>query len=128
MGPAFRSSQYTYNTDYRETDFGYGISFQIGYSWNKRDMIVWQRDGIIIKRGTTLHFNLLGGFCYYHYFGIQGRSFSINTGVFPFSENILLMGGLGYRLARHFHINLNLRYYNKEKVYKLMLTVTALVY
>ncbi len=127
-GPAIQSLDHTYFDNTRKTDVGIGISFLFGYSWNEKNMIVWQRDGIITWTDSSSHMRSLGGICYNHYFGSVGKSLYVSIGAHPSNDYFISTGGFGYEFIEHFQISTRFWHYNETKDYHIYITLSAIAF
>ena len=100
---------------------GIALNFLIGYAWDEQNMIVFLRDGVVYSEELNYgdDVNIVQGFSgigYYHYFGLQGKSFFITGGLGLQDWTALdsdytnpdpgfgfLIGG-GYEFARHIQV------------------------
>ncbi len=103
-----------------EGNAGFGMNIFLGYSWDEKNMIVYEFNGVGYQ-SDKLNQNLAQGFqgpTWYHYWGNTGSSAftTIGVGLYTFKpENTDaldpgpgLLLGVGYEFTRHFQAGLYL--------------------
>ncbi|MFH2050042.1 MAG: hypothetical protein ABIJ12_11405 [bacterium] len=127
----------TSNTEnFDDSKLGLGFDFLIGYGWNERNMIVFQRDMILKKVNDGYSIYNFAGIGYFHYLNSTGKSpyFNIGFSFIPFFDNdydgldfdrkLRLIVGGGYKFSKHYQFHTCIWYNGFHKYYHLITTVT----